>query len=126
MIKAGHYNHVNPDITAENFPVSEEDRVKLNSVLVHFNQTITSEEAIEKFQKMRLRPATLPELLVFGVKYFEEQYNFQIIALGSVWRGSHIRRRVPYLNGWLDRRVLGLAWAGFGWDVGCRFLAVRA
>ena len=126
MIEAGHYNYADKSITPKNFPLTGEGQVELDLCLVHFNRDITSEAAMKELEKMGMRPATLPELLALGEKYPEEQRQYPMIALGSVWRSPHGDRSVPCLGGWRGGRLLSLRWFGGGWIADCRFLAVRA
>ncbi|MES2203203.1 MAG: hypothetical protein V4474_02720 [Patescibacteria group bacterium] len=128
MIAAGNYDWKNDDITAKKFPVVGEGIEQFETRVVHFNRTISSEEAVEAIKNINaenpLEPAKIEHLLAFGAKYPEEQRKYPIIALGSVAEvlGD---RGVPYLGRDDARRILGLHWWDFDWDDYYRFLAVR-
>ncbi len=123
LIAEGNYDYVNREITEKNFPekeyVSDVNKYKL----FYFNKYITSEEAIKEMGEM-YRPATLKELLTFGIANPELQREFPIIALGSVWVHRFGYRRVPCLDGSSDERRLRLSWYGGDWHGRCRFLGV--
>jgi hypothetical protein len=124
MIQAGRYDYANSDITEKHFPVAS-GPTEVSIELVHFDRVMTSDEILAELDRKGLRPATLPELLAFGVKYSEKQREFPIVALGSVWRGWVDLRHVPYLWGDAGLRNLDLDWLGNWWDVHSRFAAVR-
>lgn len=125
MILAGDYGYVNPNITAENFPVQGEGAIELDGVLVHFNRDIESDDAVKEMDQMGLRPATMAELLAFGAKFPEIQREFPIVGLGHSWMGPRGFRSVGYLDFWYGgRRVCLDRWAG-AWDAFYRFLGVR-
>jgi hypothetical protein len=128
MINAGNYDWTNSDITAKHFPLPKEHngkKVPVSSKLFHFNRAISSEDATSEMDKAGYRPATLAELLALGEAHPELQKEFPIVALGSVWRDADGNRFVPSLNVSGYKRGLDLDWFGYGWRVGCRFLAVR-
>ncbi len=124
MKKAGNYDWMNDDITAERFPIKGEGIKELVPELIHFNRSISSDNALAELDKMGLRPATIEELLAFGETFPEMQCKFPIIALGSVCRVVG-NRRVPYLDEDASERNLDLLWFGGDWNADCRFLAVR-
>lgn len=125
MVAAGKYDYANEYIVAKNFPIEGTCSVETELVLVHFDRAIQSDDVVKEMKQMRLRPATLPELLALGAKYPDLQREYPIVALGSSWVGSGGRRRVPCLDYWSARRYLYLRWFGPGWDRCCRFAAVR-
>ena len=124
LVANGKYDWKNENITNKNFPTTKKGEVSLNMELVHFNQTLTSEEVIADLKKRGFRPAELHELLSFGIQYPEEQRKYPIVALGSVWRWD-VGRRVPYLDGDGGKRDLNLDYFDSLWVGYCRFLAVR-
>ena len=124
MKKAGNYDWMNDDITAERFPIKGEGIKELVPELIHFNRSISSDNALADLDKMGLRPATIEELLALGETFPEMQRKFPIIALGSVGEVSG-RRSVPCLDEGGSERGLYLRWFGYDWYAGCRFLAVR-
>lgn len=126
MIKDGHYDWSNDDITHEHFPINRgrEEKDELKLTLFHPNRPIESDEAIDEMAKQGLRPATLPELLALGEEHPDLQREFPIIALGSVWQGRGGDRDCPCLDESAGERHLYLRCFGGEWDERCRFLAV--
>ncbi len=125
MIAAGKYNHVNSNITADNFPVTGHGQQEVVVELVHFGREMESEVVLREFETRGLRAATLPELLAFGIKYPEKQREFPIIALDSVWQNRDGYRLIPELWDVAYGRFLDLHWLEFRWSEHYRFLAVR-
>ena len=126
MIKDGHYDWSNDDITHEHFPINRgrEEKDELKLTLFHPNRPIESDEAIDEMAKHGLRPATLPELLALGEEHPDLQREFPVIALGSVWQDRRGSRRCPCLGGGASERYLYLRCFGGGWGERCRGLAV--
>lgn len=69
MVAAGHYDWVDPDITDNRFPLQGSGTVNSTARLTYFNEWVTSGEVLRRLGEQGLRPAILPELLAFGVKY---------------------------------------------------------
>jgi len=124
MIEVGKYDWVNSDITAKNFPTKGKGKDNLETEIVHFGRSMSSEQVLADLDKMGLRPATLPELLAFGAKHPELQRQFPIVALGSVSL-VHGNRGVAYLYHDERERYLFLDWFDCDWYDYVRFLAVR-
>lgn len=124
MVKAGKYDWVNGDIIQKNFPNEGNRTAEVDTVLVHLNKAASTDEVLRHLDSLGLRPATIAELLAFGVKYPEIQREFPVIALGSVWQDSGGVRRSPYLRASGSGRGLRLCWIDDGWAGVCRFLAV--
>jgi len=124
-VKVGRYDWANADITSRNFPTKRKGTVEVAVELVHFNRYVSTDEALRELDKMGYRPAELHELLAFGEKYPEVQREFQIVALGSVWRYRDGDRYVPYLYGDGSGRGLYMGWIEDDWYVVYRFAAVR-
>lgn len=126
MIKAGHYDYANSDITAKNFPKTEmSGKVKTNLELVHLNHSATTDEVLAHMEAQGFRPATLPELLAFGKMYPDVQREFPVVALGSSWVGLDGYCCVAFLWDGGGKRSLYLDWCEDGWYGFCRFLAAR-
>ncbi len=124
MIKAGKYDWVNDDITEKRFPVPAGDMIELDTELFHLDCTISSENVLIEMDKKDYRPATIHELLAFGVSYPDVQREFPIVALGSVAEVDG-DRYVACLDRDDSVRDLGLDWFDDGWPRRYRFLAVR-
>ena len=123
-VKAGKYYWKDDDITDKNFPPKRSGSAEIDIQLVNFNKNMSSEDVLKELDKMGLRPAELPELLVLGTKYPNEQKRYPIIALGSVWRDLDGDCYVPFLFGGGSERELYLIYLGHGLSACCRFATV--
>ena len=106
---------------------------EVETELVHFNKSISTENALKELDRMGMRPATEVELLAFGVEYPEEQRKYPIVALpsqeqinnDSVFRDEGgIRCALCLFRHGAERR-LDLVWLEGAWHGRWRFLAVR-
>ena len=125
MVRLGHYDWSNSDVTSKHFPTKRTGTADLVIELVHVNRDISTKDAQKELDRMGFRPAELHELLAFGAKYPEVQREFPILALGSVWQDLDDDRRYACLHGVGSERGLYLRWFGGDWDDVCRFAAVR-
>jgi hypothetical protein len=101
-----------------------------NTVQVHFNRGISSENAVAEMKVRKLRPANLAECLAYGQaistarKLFDlGPPNYYMVCLGSSAVVSGVRR-VPVLDGWDGGWHLELGQGRGGWSTRVRFLAV--
>jgi hypothetical protein len=128
MIIAGNYDWKNDDLTAKRFPIVGKRTVEFEDTLFHFDEDISSEEAVKRIQaadpQNPWEPAKIENLLAYGAKNPEEQRKYPIIALGSVAEVIG-NRYVPCLGRGGSRRELNLDWWDGAWSSGFRFLAVR-
>lgn len=123
MIKVGRYQSVNPSITSEHFPIKGKGTKEVETKLVHFDRFLGSDEVIQELDKDGLRPAIIEELLAFGSRYPMMQWQFPIVALGSILRRpDHHQKDVPYL--WGRERHLDLVSFESLWHDNIRFLTV--
>ena len=125
LVKAGKYAYVNSDITSDIFPSSESGTANLEAVIFEPKGYSSSEGILKEMETVGLKPATLKELLEFGIKYPKEQLKHYVVALGSVWRYPFGGRHVPYLWGYVSERRLDLLWFDSSWDQDDRFLACK-
>ncbi|PIT88744.1 MAG: hypothetical protein COU29_00650 [Candidatus Magasanikbacteria bacterium CG10_big_fil_rev_8_21_14_0_10_36_32] len=124
MIQAGRYSFVSDYFTAENFPVEQPQvEVEVTLHVITMNRVVTTNAILAEIDKRGLRPATLSELLAFGVKYPSAQRHFSVVAFGSIWSISGFRV-VTFLSGDDDIRALNMDYFGGDWDEATRFLAV--
>jgi len=121
-VKAGYYDWACSKITSERFPTEWKRTAKIEVELIHFNRSISTDEALLELDRMGYRPVELHELLAFGEKYQEIQREFPILALGSVFRNRCV---VLGLNGDKTRRYLNLFVEEHDCAENCRFAAVR-
>jgi hypothetical protein len=128
MIDDGHYDWKNADITPKRFPITGKGIVEYEGCLVHFNRDTESAANIKAIESADTAnpwsAGKIEHLLAFGAKFPEEQRKYPIIGLGSVAKVSG-NRNVPGLWGSRSKRNLYLPWFVDGWNVHCRFLAVR-
>ncbi len=125
MVALGNYGWANPDITTENFPHdSRLGEVEVTAEVIHFGKCMSTDAVLAELDSRRLRPATMAELLAFGAAFPEEQRNFPIVALGSVWTNPDGRRVVGGLGMEGSRRDLDFYCVGGDWNGNYRFLAV--
>ena len=126
MITAGNYDWKNDLYTEKNFPIKGDGEVVMPH-LHHFGRDISSENAIKELDKLGLRPATLPELLLFGANNPEEQKKYSIVALDPerVFHDDYGSRSVPALYYDGRRRDLYLYYWRGDWRGSWRFAVVR-
>lgn len=127
MITAGRYNWANSNINASNIHPNRSGSVTIEVALLHFRRLISSDEAMREMDIAGYRPATIEELLAFGVAHPQEQRFHKICCLGSVWGHETGMREVAYLDGGGvgNERTLNRARFLETWFESCRFLAVR-
>jgi len=91
--------------------------------IVRFANSVATAEVLFELYKAQLYPATVLELLKFGVEYPDEQLRLPIIALGSAWNlnGESV---VPFLGNAAGRRTLAFTCFWGTWDNTCRFAAI--
>lgn len=124
-ILAGQYDWVNVGIVAPHFPTKKSGMHEVKIELIHFDREISTEDALSEIDTRGYRPADLHELLAFGSEHSEIQWEFPIVALGSVWQARDGNRLAPYLD--RDDRVRGLdlGWVKYDWLGFYRFAVVR-
>ena len=125
------FSLVNSDFSKADFKpidrcrdVSRETR-EVSFEYVHLNRGASTDEVLAKMDRQNLRPALYEELLAFGAKYPDEQQQFPIVALGSVWRYFDSDLYVVCLSRRDSERSLFLYWISDNWISDYRFLAVR-
>jgi len=126
LLKAGNYDWRNGYITTKHFPTKRTGTIdSLEIEIVHFNRSISSDDAIAELDRSGFRPAEAGESLAYGAKYPDVQREFPIIALGSTWRDLNGNRNVLVLNCSEGKRMTNLSWFDNDWNDNCRFAAVR-
>ena len=140
MIAEGEYDHVDGGITSYNFPVDvslrQNNIQNIEMEMISYDNDMYGRDVLRDFELRGLRPATIYELLTFGLtykyyKFFDKEYVPSVVALGSVGRRYRKGRRrdrhqeVPYIVCWISGRELCLSWKGDKWSRGCRFAAIR-
>lgn len=97
-------NYTNSDITSKNFPVPEIIETE-NPVILKFDKSFTSEEALERCKREGLRPANVYELLLLREnhpEYFPDNTYTWMIALGQTFLHSGGDHRVPRFRRYSD------------------------
>jgi hypothetical protein len=124
LIQSGDYGWYNDNINDQNFTSDEPHQVEI--ILRHFNESMSTEAVLKTLEEENLRPATLSELLAFGIRYHQPQLEFRIAALGSVSHNSGNRVFVAYLDRHgLDGRGLLVEYFNIHWPHNYRFAVVR-
>lgn len=126
MIKSGGYDYINSYIIEKNFSLNGRGIHKFSAVIFHFENVSMSPDAIiVEMNKRGYRPAKIEELLAVGKNHPNIQRKFPIVAMGSIWKRTLVRRRVSYLGGSDENRILSIYRFNVGWRSVYRFLAVR-
>lgn len=126
-ISDNNFDWKNEDVNDENFPIPLEmvgKKVEIFVKLFYFYCDISPDEAIAKMNEAGCRPANLMELLALGSLFPDLQRESPIVAFGSVWRLTNIRRFAPYLSEFNKRRGLSLGWFNGVWHAHVCFLGV--
>lgn len=125
LVRDGNYNYAHSDINPRNFPVRATKRAARKTVLLlEFDRTLTSEEAIVEATKQGLERPIYEDALYFGVEHPEVQRERPVAFLHEPWRSPIGYPGVLCLGGDAGRR-LGLFWFGSRWDRRFRFAFVR-
>jgi hypothetical protein len=128
MVRSSGYRNVHHEVTEalSRFPLPGWTRV--TGCHIHFETTSTIDPvwASMQIQAMRLRPATLHELAVFGEQHPDGERGFSTVALGSIWTGGGDRAWMGHLWECPDGRDFSADWADVFWPSDTRFLAVLA
>lgn len=112
-------------ITCEHFPSKRNGTVEVVVEIVHFNYSLSTEDLFREFSRIGCRPVEPIELLFLGKKYHHVQWEFPIVALGSVWQSSDGDRRVVYFPKGGLKCGPGLYFIQGNWDESWRFAVVR-
>ena len=91
---------------------------------IHMGRDTSTEAVLAEMDRLGLRPALYEELLAFAKQFPNEQRQFPIVALGSIWVDPSGYRDVACLSEGSDERDLSLNWCDDGWFDSYRFLAV--
>ena len=89
LVKAGDYGYVNPNFTANNFPLDANYKADDEIFLLEFDPSMSSEAVIAEMDKQGLEPATSTHALAFGSQHKEEQRKYPIVFLGSSWGADY-------------------------------------
>lgn len=124
MIKLGHYDWVDSDITEKKFPFEGSGKKEAEIVLVHLNKVASTDEVFRELDRRNLRPAKIEELLAFAAKFPEEQRKYPVVALGAVWQDSSGSHYCLYLYESASERSLHLRWLPGDWVDYARFASL--
>ena len=120
MVRASHYDHVDPSINSESFPLDDQET---EVMLVHFGLAIYSWDVLNWMGINNQRAGELRGLLAFGAKYPDKQREFRIVALGSVRQLHNGCCYVPSLCRMGEGRKVECFQFNTYWPESCRFLA---
>ncbi len=128
LIMLGRYDWCGPNVI--HYLPREQRRGKANVVveLMRFSYKIENNKVLCCMDKMGFRPATIHELLFLGIKFPQLQYDFPIIALGSIWEGPNRALFGQILDSGGKsgkKRTLDSVYIGKKWHEMCRFAVVR-
>jgi len=124
MIAAGKYDWVNPDITADRFPVVGTGTKRFRTKVFDFGRLFSSEAVIAAMKAETFLPGDHVHGLAYGAAFPEEQRKNPIACLGSHAQVDGFRRVVCLDGGGAGRSLRLVSWGG-GWGGDWRFLAVQ-
>ncbi|TSC89876.1 MAG: hypothetical protein G01um10143_366 [Parcubacteria group bacterium Gr01-1014_3] len=127
MIAEARFSWVNPEITAERFPVKGAGKSKVCVELFSYPEAMTSELVLIDLAMRGLEPAPIEVGLALSRENPDLQRLSLIPMFGSVWidPGS-MRKYVPTLGGtWDGGRRLDMMLHKNYWFTPCRFLVLR-
>lgn len=133
IISEGSYDWSNRDITSKNFPIPPEmigEKINESAELFYFGIGVESEYVIKEMDNNGYRPATLIELLFFGILFPWLQKRFTIVALGSFWFNSPYYW-IPYLSSDEEKKKRWIRLSRSNhigpctWFNDCRFLGIK-
>src|SRR5688572_25090966 len=81
-IRAGKYDYVDPYVTAANFPTPPKGIVETRVALVPLGQVMTTGEVYGFHRKLGFAPATIHDLLAFGIAFPDVQKTHPVAAFG--------------------------------------------
>ena len=122
MVRDGEYDHVDEQITEENF--SGKCELGKNPTLMQFHRDDSLDAVLRKIDEAGKRPATIWDLLDFGIKFPREQMKYWIAALGSQVDDQGVRLWCPVLFEFDSGRKIGQLHLKHGWNTAGRFLVV--
>lgn len=124
-VTAGYYNWVSEDVNHQNFPIRPRQYGMHLVKLFHFNQEISSEDAVTEIRLARWFPAMAAHILAYGAAAQEMEWEYPIIALGQKG-GFASGYHVLVLSQDQDGHCLDAnAWESDSWPPHSRFLAFR-
>lgn len=118
-IKRGNYYWAYRNVMESLFPVTVGQIGEWEWKLFHFNQNISSKEAIRLMKEDGFEPGQIGHILTFGEINPKEQLQYPIIGLGSFAMGSF-----PSLENRRGRELNLRQFANY-WEDRFRFLGVR-
>jgi len=124
MIAAGHYDWVNPNITAAKFPIVGTGTKQFRTKLFSFGLRISSEDAVAAMKAENFAPGDHVHGLAYGAAFPDKQLKNPIACLGSSARVRSFRFVVCLDRSDGERRLCLSGWDG-DWSGYWRFLAVQ-
>lgn len=121
MIEGGEYDLVNKRLLSGIFPTNRSGLITLETKI------FDREREFERYwnvTKLRFRPATIEELVVYTSRKLYIEYSAGLVALGSSTRVNALPFVAHYREYRFERSV-GLFSANFGYEPETKFLGVR-
>ncbi len=110
----------------DNFQISKEkDAQNVEVFLVCFNRHTSSRTVMEEFEKMKLIPAGIEELIFYVSLYPETLMSHSIVALGKAFRYERNEFVVHAGHDSSCGRFLSKSWSGHRWERDKRFMATK-
>ena len=123
LIELGHYDHVDPDVAAQQLAMTHHGTHTREAKLVSIERGSEGPAALQALEDGNLVPGVMLEMLEIGHQIPNLQRQHSIIALGATWQDGNGRRRTPYIGRHEDQRWLGYGMFDLFWPECIRFLA---
>ena len=124
-IQHASYAYVNPDLRLKHFPIGSRGVSEVVMEYVTFDHGPTTQEVLDKIERLGLRRPDRAEAESFLDTHPEEQKMSSFIGLGVSVVGRPRGRDVACVFADGGRRCLGFDWLGNHWSQYDLFLAVR-
>ncbi len=124
LIASECFDFIHRDIFTDNLQRAEESK-NIEIVLVCFNRHVSSRTVMEEFEKMKLVPAGIEEVLSYVSLYPETLMSHSIIALGKAFRYERNEFVVHAGHDSSCGSFLSKSWSGHRWQKEKRFMAIK-
>lgn len=125
LVKTGHYDYANSNITGANFPTTGQGQLAQELELFQFSIGPESEEVEAYFRANGLEAVGMRHCLAVGRQHQDLQRSIWMVFLGDAWPGPN-GFELGVLGGNSARRSLGLGRRAGAWNQNDWFAARRA
>ena len=125
LVMAAEYDGINDDVTVMRFPMRYSQPGERKLVLLHFDRTISSEDALKEAQRLGLERPTYEDCLRFGAQHPQVRQKFSISFLHEPILGNDRNQRVLCLYQDGSKAMLSFFWFSEVWKRTYRFAFVR-